>query len=100
MASEIKVVFGEAEPALDKIKTACSHLNPKGSAPISGNTLDTVTELTKLAEKLEQFLTSYQTVLSSNIQTTAKSIESVKHADQTISDSIDQSATQGPSQKR
>ncbi|WP_409295965.1 YwqI/YxiC family protein [Peribacillus sp. SCS-26] len=88
MPAEIKVVFPEVEKNLGEMKNASESLDPSSVPPITGNKLDTVTELTELSKKLETVLAAYQNVLNKNIETTRKSVQHMKQTDEMIAGSI------------
>ncbi|SOC44192.1 YwqI/YxiC family protein [Ureibacillus acetophenoni] len=95
MANEVKMVYEDVEEQLGVMENATSSLNPAAEPPIEGNTLDVVTKLNELALELERILTSYQTVLLNNIETTKNSVQYMREQDQRISTNIS-GAVSGP----
>ncbi|MBS2967609.1 YwqI/YxiC family protein [Metabacillus sp. KIGAM252] len=88
MSSEIKIVYGEAEQGLQSISIAAKAFKPSAEDPISGNTLDVVTELTDLSSRLEKLLVTYHSILIQNVETTRQCIAYMKNADDTASTTI------------
>lgn len=88
MSVEVKIVYADVESQLTEITNAKESLNPKSEPAITGNTLDVVSRLTILSTQLEQLLIKYQTVLSTNLQTTASSIVFMKESDEKISSAM------------
>ena len=97
MSTEVKIVYADVENQLTEITNAKDSLNPKSEPPIIGNTLDVVTRLTILSTQLEQLLTKFQTVLSTNVQTTTSSVAFMKESDEKISSAM-QCTIPGPKQ--
>lgn len=95
MSGEVKMVYADVEEQLGVIENATTSLNPTAEPAIEGNTLDVVTKLNELALELDRILTSYQTVLLKNIETTRKSVQYMREQDQSISTNISGAAT-GP----
>ncbi len=95
MSGEVKMVYADVEEQLGVIENATTSLNPTAEPAIEGNTLDVVTKLNELALELDRILTSYQTVLLKNIETTRKSVQYMREQDQRISTNISGAAT-GP----
>ena len=85
MSTEVKIVYADVENQLTEITNSQDSLNPKAEPPITGNTLDVVSRLTTLSTQLEQLLTKFQTVLSTNVQTTTNSVSFMKESDEQIS---------------
>lgn len=95
MSGEVKMVYADVEEQLGVIENATTSLNPTAEPAIEGNTLDVVTKLNELALELDRILTSYQTVLLKNIETTRDSVQYMREQDQRISTNINGAAT-GP----
>ncbi|BDH60324.1 hypothetical protein MTP04_04540 [Lysinibacillus sp. PLM2] len=95
MSGEVKMVYADVEEQLGVIENATTSLNPTAEPAIEGNTLDVVTKLNELALELDRILTSYQTVLLKNIETTRNSVQYMREQDQRISTNISGAAT-GP----
>lgn len=89
------MVYADVEEQLGVIENATTSLNPTAEPAIEGNTLDVVTKLNELALELDRILTSYQTVLLKNIETTRNSVQYMREQDQRISTNISGAAT-GP----
>lgn len=95
LSGEVKMVYADVEEQLGVIENATTSLNPTAEPAIEGNTLDVVTKLNELALELDRILTSYQTVLLKNIETTRNSVQYMREQDQRISTNISGAAT-GP----
>ncbi len=93
--TEIKISYSEVESQLDEITAANGSLDPSKPEPISGNKLNVVDKLTSLSVELEEVLLHYQEILTSNNQTSKKSVQSMKETDEMISNVID-SSIKGP----
>lgn len=88
MSVEVKIVYADVESQLTEVTNAKESLNPKSEPAITGNTLDVVTRLATLSTQLEQLLSKFQTVLSSNVQTTTNSVSFMKESDEKISSAM------------
>lgn len=88
MSVEVKIVYADVESQLTEVTNARESLNPKSEPPITGNTLDVVSRLTTLSTQLEQLLSKFQTVLSTNVQTTTNSVSFMKESDEKISSAM------------
>lgn len=88
MTTEIKMIYAEAEEQLGVMETEANALNPEAKPEITGNALDVATKLNSVAKDLETLLTTYQTLLLKNVQTSKKSVQYMKEQDEKISAAI------------
>lgn len=88
MTTEIKMIYAEAEEQLGVMETEANALNPKADPDITGNVLEVATKLNSVAKELENLLTTYQTLLLNNVQTSKNSVQYMKEQDEKISAAI------------
>ncbi|KGR83942.1 DUF5344 family protein [Lysinibacillus odysseyi] len=88
MTTEIKMIYAEAEEQLGVMETEANALNPKAEPEITGNVLEVATKLNSVAKELENLLTTYQTLLLNNVQTSKNSVQYMKEQDEKISAAI------------
>ena len=88
MTNEIKMIYAQAEEQLKVLEMETDALNPKVDQEIVGNLLDVATKLNSVAKDLESLLTTYQTLLLHNVQTSKNSVQYMKEQDEKISAAI------------
>lgn len=88
MTNEIKMIYVEAEEQLGVMETEANTLNPKAESDITGNVLEVATKLNSVAKELENLLTTYQTLLLNNVQTSKNSVQYMKEQDEKLSAAI------------
>ncbi|MGC4376826.1 YwqI/YxiC family protein [Fictibacillus sp. Mic-4] len=83
--SEIKVVYGEVEQALSRLKSAVPSMQPS-FAPVKegSNVLDTMTKLKNVNESLRKIIQAYQTLLLENKKATEKAVQSMRELDEKL----------------
>ncbi|WP_035351278.1 YwqI/YxiC family protein [Fictibacillus gelatini] len=86
--SEIKVVYGDVEQALSRLKSVVPSQQPS-LAPVKegSNVLDAMTKLKNVNESLRKIIQSYQTLLLENEKATEKAVQSIREADEKLASS-------------
>ncbi|RKQ34722.1 YwqI/YxiC family protein [Oceanobacillus halophilus] len=89
--SEIKVVQSAVEKALSELRASTTALETSFAKEIQGqNQLDMVDKLNEIRQNYETILATYQALLLQNIESTSKSVETLKQTDERITSSIRQ----------
>ncbi|MGY0691929.1 YwqI/YxiC family protein [Virgibacillus sp. FSP13] len=89
MSEEIKVVPYSIEAALADLNVAAQSLETTFSKEINGeNILEMVDKVNGIKQAYEEILTSYQTLLTTNVEETRQAIESFIENEKTIASAI------------
>lgn len=89
MVNEIKVVHGEIEQSLAKVKSSTESLRsdlPKNIG--KENSLEVVTKLTELNQMMEQMIDHYKQLLIRNEELTRQAVQDMAQADRDLSSHI------------
>ncbi|MGC4379394.1 YwqI/YxiC family protein [Fictibacillus sp. Mic-4] len=83
--SEIKMVYGDIEQALSRLKSAVPPQQPS-FAPVKkgSNVLDAITKLKEVNKSLRDIVQSYQTLLLENEKATEKAVQSIREMDEKL----------------
>ncbi|MCA0151372.1 MULTISPECIES: YwqI/YxiC family protein [Rossellomorea] len=89
MSNEIRVVQGEIEHHLSKMKSSAESLQPDVPQNIGQeNRLEVVTKLNELNQSLELMLQSYKELLIRNEELTRQAVQDMSDADKELSSHI------------
>ncbi|MGD6849456.1 YwqI/YxiC family protein [Rossellomorea aquimaris] len=89
MGNEIRVVQGEIDHHLSKIKSSAESLQPDVPSHIGHeNRLEVVTKLNELNQSMEQMVQSYKELLMRNEELTRQAVQDMADADQELSSHI------------
>ncbi|MCA1061070.1 YwqI/YxiC family protein [Rossellomorea aquimaris] len=89
MVNEIKVVHGEIEQSLAKVKSSTESLRsdlPKNIG--KENSLEVVTKLNELNQMMEQMIDHYKQLLIRNEELTRQAVQDMAQADRDLSSHI------------
>ena len=89
MSNEIRVVQGEIDHHLTKMKSSAESLQPDVPQNIGQeNRLEMVTKLNELNQSVEQMLQSYKELLIRNEELTRQAVQDMADADKELSSHI------------
>jgi hypothetical protein len=89
VVNEIRLVQGEIEENLSKIKSSADSLQPDMPNDIGqGNHLDVVTKLNELNQTMEMMVQSYKELLIRNESSTRESVHNMRDTDKNLSSHI------------
>lgn len=89
MGNEIRVVQGEIDHHLSKIKSSAESLQPDVPRNIGHeNRMEVVTKLNELNQSMEQMVQSYKELLMRNEELTRQAVQDMADADQELSSHI------------
>ncbi|MGC4378612.1 YwqI/YxiC family protein [Fictibacillus sp. Mic-4] len=86
--NEIKVVYGDIDEALSRLKSAVPSEQPSFPSVKEGsNVLDVITKLKSVNESLRKIIQSYQTLLLENEKASEKAVQSIHEAEEKLASS-------------
>ncbi|WP_106496433.1 YwqI/YxiC family protein [Lentibacillus sp. Marseille-P4043] len=89
MSEEIKIVPYSIKAALADLNATAQSLETTFSKDVSGeNILEMVDKMNGIKQAYEEILTSYQTLLTTNVEETRQAIESFVENERTIASAI------------